>query len=124
MTTRKKLTNTPKVQHRIITEDVQPIALRPYRVPHTKKEILNKEITKMLECGVIKKRFSPWSAPVVMVEKKRHPGEQPEIKVCIDYRKLNAITKSDFFPLPNINETIDQIQFSSLFTVLDLASGY
>lgn len=60
----------------------------------------------------------------MLVEKKHHPEENSEINVCIDYRGLNAITKTDFFPLPQLQATIDQLLGAKFFTTVDLATGY
>lgn len=60
------------------------------------------------------------NAPVVLVVKKRHP----EIQMCIEYQGVNAITKTDFFPLPHIQDTINRLLGSSLFSTLNLATGY
>lgn len=120
----EELTCTSRVKHRIITENLPSIVKRPYKVPFTKREVLNKETEKMLENGIIKESQSPWSSPVVLVEKKRHPCEEPELRVCIDYRGLNAITKVDFFPLPHLQDTLDQLSGAIMFSTMDLASGY
>ena len=69
----------------------------------------------MLQQGVVKPSHSPWSSPVVLVEKK--DGTK---RFCVDYRRLNAVTKLDVFPLPRIDGTLANSQF---FTTLDLASG-
>lgn len=120
----QKLTCTKDVMHRIITEDVHPICKRPYRVPFQRQEIMNKEINKLLHDGVIVESQSPWNFPALLIEKKRHPGEDTEYRLCIDYRLLNDITKTDYFPLPNIHETIDRLACSKYCSTMDLASGY
>ena len=120
----QKLSCTSNVMHRIITEDVPPILKRPYRVPFYRQEILKREIQKLLDDGIITESQSPWSFPAILVEKKRHPGEDIQYRLCIDYRDLNAITKTDYFPLPNIQETIDKLSGARLFSTMDLASGY
>ncbi|XP_064210733.1 uncharacterized protein LOC135265308 [Tribolium castaneum] len=120
----QRLTCTTEVNHRIITENVPPISKRPYRVPFHRKEILDKEIQTLLDNDIIQESSSPWSAPVILLEKKRHPGEDPEFRLCIDYRELNKITKPDFFPLPILQETIDQLSGASLFSIMDMVSGY
>src|SRR5699024_8447504 len=89
------LTGTHLVQHRIITDHDKPIAKRPYRVPYHRREILDKEIQKLLDNGIIEESQSPYSFPIILVEKKRAPGEEPEVRICIDYRELNKITNHD-----------------------------
>ncbi|KAJ3651676.1 hypothetical protein Zmor_017700 [Zophobas morio] len=120
----QRLTCTSKVNHRIITENVPPISRRPYKVPFHRKDILNKEIQTLIDNDIIQESQSPWSAPAILIEKKRHPGEDPEFRLCIDYRELNKITKPDFFPLPILQDTLDQLQGASLFSIMDMASGY
>lgn len=119
----KTLSNTHKVQHQIITENVLPIAKRPYRVPYFQREILRKEIDRLLESGVIRHSQSAWSAPVVIVKKKSEDGTE-KIRMCIDYRALNAVTKRDFYPLPNLNETLELFGKSNLFSTFDVNNAY
>ena len=120
----QKLTCTSKLTHRIITEDVPPICKRPYKVPYQRQELLKKEISKLLEDEVITESESPWSFPAILIEKKTHPGEDAQFRLCIDFRTLNSITKTDFFPLPYLEDTIDRLAGASLFSTMDLASGY
>lgn len=120
----RKLEGTDLVKHRIITEDIPPVFKRPYKILFHQRDRLNQEINKMLDEDIIRPSSSPWNVPVVIVSKKRHPGEDPEIHICVDYRFLNSVSKTDFHPLPLIQDTIDQLTGSSIFTTLDLASGY
>ena len=73
----------------------------------------------MLNQNVIVPSSSPWSSPLVLVRKK-----DGDMRFCVDYRRLNAITKSDAFPLPRIDDTLDLLAQNRLFTTLGLASGY
>ena len=114
-----ELKRATHVKHVIDTGDAQPIRSAPYRVSFKQREIIEKEIKKMLDNKIIRPSFSPWSSPVVLVEKK-----DKSVRFCVDYRKLNAITKKDSQPLPNIDETIDALNNCSIFTKLDLRSGY
>ena len=88
-------------------------------MPVTLKETVDKEVTKMLENRIIRPSASPWSSPVVMVKKRDGTW-----RFCIDYRKLNAVTHQDAYPLPRIDETLDSLSGSTYFTTLDLAAGY
>ena len=73
----------------------------------------------MLDSGVVKVRASPWAAPVVVIKKKDGP-----LGFCVDYRKLNAVTHKDSFPLPRIEESLTSLGKSEWYSTLDLASGY
>ncbi len=107
------------VEHEIDTGNNTPIAQKPYKVDSEKREIMKKEIKKLREMGWIRKAHGPWASPVVMVKKK-----DGEIRFCVDYRKINAITTTDAHPLPRIEELLEQFSESKWFSSIDLASGY
>lgn len=111
------------VQHTIDTGDARPIAKRPYRVAYSQRQIIQQQLDDMLSKGIIQPSHSPWSAPVVLVPKKTDSGET-KWRFCTDFRALNEITRKDVYPLPNIQETLENLGGSKLFTTLDLASGY
>src|SRR5438132_14131958 len=73
----------------------------------------------MLEMGIIKESSSPWSWPVLLVPKKNSKN-----RMCVDYRKLNAVTERDNYPLPLINEVLETFGNAKYFSTIDLASGY
>ena len=83
------------------------------------REILKKEVQKMLEADVIEASNSAWSSPVVLIPKK--DGSK---RFCVDYRKLNAITITENWPVPRIQDILDRLGESTWFTTVDLASGY
>jgi len=80
---------------------------------------LREEIAKMEKEGIIRKSVSPWASLVVIVEKKDRSQ-----RLCVDYRKLNAVTKPDAYPLPRIDDMLNSFRSAKWFTTLDLASGY
>ena len=99
--------------------DATPISQAPYRMNPQKKEFLHQEIANMEKDGIIRKSTSPWASPVVIVDKK-----DGTYRICIDYRKLNKVTKPDAFPLPRIDDMLESFGGAQWFTTLDLASGY
>ena len=112
------LGRTSVVRHTIHT-DSPPIRQPVRRQPVALQSTIHSEIQKMMQQGVIQHSFSPWSSPVVMVKNKDGAW-----RFCIDYRKLNGVTHRDAYPLPRIDATLDSLAGATLFTTLDLASGY
>ena len=84
---------------KIETGTQQPIKLKQYRTPIQKIDVIDKALDEMLDANVIRRSKSPWSFPVVIVEKKDGPK-----RFCIDFRKLNQITKPNYYPLPLIDD--------------------
>ncbi|CAH2108922.1 unnamed protein product [Euphydryas editha] len=91
----------------------------PYRVTPVKKELIRKEIDNMLELGVIEEAESEWASPIVLVPKKN--GEP---RFCVDYRKLNSVTRTDKYPLPLIDDLLASIKPNCVMSTIDLKSGY
>ena len=110
---------TDLVKHEIETENTLPIKQHMRRIPFHLRPEADAEVSKMLKAGVIEPSSSPWSAPVVLVRKK-----DGTIRYCIDYRKLNEVTKKDSYPLPRIDDSLDVLGKANYFSTLDLASGY
>ncbi|VDI15382.1 Hypothetical predicted protein [Mytilus galloprovincialis] len=101
------------IQHQIMTGEARPI--RPLGFQGEEKAHLD----KLLQSETVIPSHSEWSAPVVLVRKK-----DGGIRWCIDYRKINAVTSKDSYPLPNIEECLDTLAGASVFSTLDLQSGY
>ena len=107
------------VSHVINTEREKLIKQYPRRVPFSLRDKVEEMITKMEEQGVIQPSHSPWASPIVLVAKK-----DGSTRFCVDYRKLNVITKMDVYPLPRIDDMLDLLANNQYFSTLDLASGY
>ncbi|KAK2912645.1 hypothetical protein Q8A73_006758 [Channa argus] len=112
-------TRTGLVQHHIDTGNAPPIRLRPHRLPLVKRQAAQELIKSMVANDIIEPSDSPWAAPMVMVRKKT--GKK---RHCVDYRRLNALTKKDSYPLPRIDDVLDYVAGSCWFSSLDLRSGY
>ena len=115
----KNPSTTTVTQHVINTGDAKPIKLPPYRVARQHEKFIREEIEQLLKNGQIEKSSSPWSFPVVVVLKK-----DGSLRFCIDYRKLNSVTKKDGYPVLNVGELLDCLHGSTVYSTLDLASGY
>ncbi|XP_076041903.1 uncharacterized protein LOC143025779 [Oratosquilla oratoria] len=110
---------TEAVHHIELVEGAAPVREKPYRMPPHKAAILQKEVTFLLDNHLAEPSKSDWAAPCILV-----PKGNREYRMCTDYRKLNALTKADNFPLPRIDDLIDSIGKAKIITKLDLMSGY
>lgn len=115
----KVLGRCDRYLHDIDTGDALPIKQRPYRLPIHKREEVDRQVRDMLSQGIIEPSDSPWASPLVLVEKR-----DGTMRFCIDYRKLNLLTRKDAYPLPRIDDSLDELNGSKYFSTLDLASGY
>ena len=113
------LRHTSVVKHKIKLNDYTPFKERYRRIPPHQYDEVRKHLKEMLEIGAIRKFNSPWAGAVVLVRKK-----DGSLRFCINLRKLNAHTIKDAYSLPRIDETLDCLGGSVIFTSLDLKSGY
>jgi len=105
--------------HDVDVGDARPIKQHPYRVNPVKREIMKAEVEYMLENKIIEPCTSEWSSPCILQPK---PGNA--WRFCTDFRKVNAVTKTDSFPLPRIEDLIDEVGHANFVTKLDLLKGY
>ncbi|GJR64964.1 putative reverse transcriptase domain-containing protein [Tanacetum coccineum] len=96
-----------------------PVARAPYRLAPSKMEELSTQLQKLSDKGFIRPSSSPWGAPVLFVKKK-----DGSFQMCIDYRELNKLTVKNRYPLLRIDDLFDQLQGSSVYSKIDLRSGY
>ncbi|GJW38738.1 putative reverse transcriptase domain-containing protein [Tanacetum coccineum] len=96
-----------------------PVARAPYRLAPSEMKELSEQLRELSDKGFIRPSSSPWGAPVLFVKNK-----DGSFRMCIDYRELNKLTVKNHYPLPRINNLFDQLQGSSIFSKIDLRSGY
>ncbi|GJR95733.1 putative reverse transcriptase domain-containing protein, partial [Tanacetum coccineum] len=96
-----------------------PIAQAPYRLAPSEMEELSAQLQELSDKGFIRPSSSPWGAPVLFVKKK-----DVSFRMCIDYRELNKLTVKNRYPLLRIDDLFDQLQGSSVYSKIDLRSGY
>jgi hypothetical protein len=114
------LGHTDLVMHRIITDEkIVPIRCASYRLPLNLVDEARLQIEKMKRDGIVQPSNSEWSSPVVLVRKKNG-----DVRVAIDYRKLNEISKKDAYPMPRVDEILDKLGKARIFSKLDCNQGY
>ena len=105
--------------HHFIPTTGNPVKVPPRRILAHYREEVEQQINAMLEQGIIEESSSPWMAPAVFVREK-----SGDLRLCVDYRELNKRTTKDAYPLPLPDEVQDQLAGSTMFSTLDLQSGY
>ncbi|KAI7808673.1 hypothetical protein IRJ41_011194 [Triplophysa rosa] len=110
---------TKLIQHHIETVPGVVVRSRPYRLPEHKKNVVQTELAAMLEMGVIEESNSDWASPIVLV-----PKTDGSVRFCVDYRKVNAVSKFDAYPMPRVDELLDRLGTARFYSTLDLTKGY
>ena len=110
---------TGAVKHSIDTGTSPPVRQQCRRVPPFRREQAKKMIDDMLQKDIIQPSSSPWASPIILVPKK-----DGSLRFCIDYRKLNSVTRKDAYPLPRVDDTLEALSGSKWFSTLDLICGY
>jgi hypothetical protein len=99
--------------------DVAPVNSRPYRYSPLHKDEIEKQVKQLLQTGLITTSTSPFASPILVVQKKDAPW-----RFCVDYRRLNSITVKNKFPMPLIDEILDELTWATVFTRLDFKSSF
>ena len=110
---------TGVLKHKIPTANARPIKQPLRRVPYHMQKEMDDQIESMLKKDIITPLKSPWASGIVLVKKK--DGSK---RFCVDYRRLNDVTIKDAYPLPRIDESLDQLAGSKWFSCLDMNAGY
>lgn len=103
---------TSMIEHSIETDSAQPVRLPPYRLSHACQAVKDK-LEEMIS-GIIEPVASEWSAPIVPVKKR-----EGSLRLCVDYRQLNQVFRSDAYPMPRVGDLIDRVGKSTCISTLD-----
>ena len=126
---------TQLIEMEIDTGDSLPVAQSPYTLPLKHYDWVCQEIETLEKSGVIERSLSRWASPVIVVPKKSAPDEPPRRRLCINYRKVNALQQEvkqtdkstgclSLYPLPKIDEMFSKLGGATIFSTIDLRSGY
>jgi hypothetical protein len=113
--------HTDVIEHEIeLLVGTKPVKQKPYRLSPAKEKSVREQIPEMLSQGVIEESKSPWRSPVVMVPK----ANTSAFRMCVDFRRLNAYTKFDAYPMKPLEHIMADFKGAKIFSVIDLKSGY
>ena len=110
-------------EQKLRAKDNEPVYVKNYRLPHSQKQEINKQVQKLLEDDLIELSTSSFNSPLILVPKKSVDGEK-RWRMCVDYRMLNRKLITDKHPLPRIDDILDGLGRAKYFSVLDLYSGF
>jgi len=107
------------VKHDIDTDNARPIKQSPRRPPLAVRDEEDKILTELLEIGIIEPSKSEWASPVCLVRKK-----DGTFRFCVDYRRVNAVSRKNAFPIPDMTSSLDSLQGNCYFACFDLLCSY
>ena len=113
------LGRTNLVNHRLDTGNAIPFKSALGRLAFAQRDDAKENIQVMIDNNIIEPSNSPWASPIVLVRKK-----DGSIRFCIDFRRLNSVTRKDAYPLPRIDDTLESLAGTVYFSTIDLAAGY
>ncbi|KAL4154312.1 hypothetical protein QTP88_000195 [Uroleucon formosanum] len=117
--------STDAIQHEIhLKEKAKPVNVRPHRLPYAHRQEIVRQMEELESNNIIQPSESPWNTPLIVVSKKPDVYGNPKYRVCVGFRRLNKLTIGDAYPIPRIDEILDQLGRSRYYTTLDLVSGY
>lgn len=114
-----KLGRTHLVKHVIDSGDAAPIKQRYYPISPARQKLVNEELEKMLKLGVVVPSKSAWSSPIILLDKP--DGSK---RFIVDFRRVNAVTKRDAYPLPRVTSILDRLRDARYLSSLDVKSAY
>lgn len=119
------LTHTDIVQHEIdLIPGTSPIFVKQYRIPEGNRKEVNRQIDELEKNGIIEPSNSPWNFPILLVPKKENSKGEKQYRLVVDFRRLNEVTVNQSFPIPLIDEILDLLGKSSIFTTLDVQGAF
>ena len=116
---KRNLGRTDLIKHELHTTEALPIKQKPFRLLKQHMKQARNQLEEIIEDGIVEKSTSPCCSPVVLAKKK-----DGTLRFCTDFRKLNAITITDAYPLPRVDDALDKLSGSIWFSSFDLSSGY
>lgn len=118
-----KMTTNNFYEQRLRAKDEFPVYVKNYRLPKVQKDEINEQVSKLLANDLIEPSVSPFNSPLILVPKKSNDGKK-KWRMCVDYRMLNKQLIADKYPLPRIDEILDNLGRAKYFSIVDLQAGF
>lgn len=101
-----------------------PLFTPQYKIPQSQRETIEKEIDKLIDNDIVEESVSAWNSPIMLVPKKENDKGEKQQRLVVDFRRLNEVTETETFPMPDLEEEISRMAGSKIFSTLDLKSAY